>query len=263
MRAPTGPARLNGRACYDSALLRARLSAFPAGEFVGQESFMSAGEVLRLGELAGIAPGISVLDLCCGVGGPGLLLHRELGCSYLGLDRDPEAIDIARERAAGLDCRFECARVPPVPPGAYDVVLLLETMLAFPDKAGLLRGIAAALRTGGRIAFSVEEGEPLTTTERAGMPAADTVWPVPLADLLTTLGDVGLRLRWQADCSLAHSVTARRLHDAFTDDATAIAAQIGGAALADLLASHQLWSDWLRTGRVRKLALVAEKVPQP
>ena len=31
------------------------------------------------------------------------------------------------------------------------------------------------------------------------------------------------------------------------------------SALEELLVAHRLWSDWLREGRVRKLALVAEK----
>ncbi len=38
-----------------------------------------------------------------------------------------------------------------------------------------------------------------------------------------------------------------------------IAAQIGRRALEELLVAHRLWSDWLRTGRVRKIAFVAEK----
>jgi hypothetical protein len=50
---------------------------------------------------------------------------------------------------------------------------------------------------------------------------------------------------------------ADALLDAFTADATAIAAQIGRPALDELLAAHRLWSDWLRDGRVRKLAIVA------
>ena len=45
----------------------------------------------------------------------------------------------------------------------------------------------------------------------------------------------------------------------FAADATDIAAQIGRRALDELLAAHRLWSDWLGSGRVRKLALVAEK----
>ena len=40
---------------------------------------------------------------------------------------------------------------------------------------------------------------------------------------------------------------------------TDIAAQIGHRALEELLVAHGLWSDWLRDGRVHKVALVAEK----
>ena len=58
----------------------------------------------------------------------------------------------------------------------FDVVLLLETMLAFPEKERLLQGVSQALVTGGRFAFTLEEGVPLTDTERARMPDADTVW---------------------------------------------------------------------------------------
>ena len=54
---------------------------------------------------------------------------------------------------------------------------------------------------------------------------------------------------------------AERLADAFAADATAIAAQIGRQALDELVAAHRLWSEWLATGRVRKLAFVAEKRP--
>jgi hypothetical protein len=52
---------------------------------------------------------------------------------------------------------------------------------------------------------------------------------------------------------------ADSLITAFTADASAIAGQIGHKALEQLLAAHRLWSDWLRDGRVRKIALVAEK----
>ena len=109
---------------------------------------MRAGEIRALAVRAGIGPGVSVLDLCCGVAGPGGFVTAELGCTYLGVDSSASAIAIARERAAGLPCRFEVARVPPVPPGPFDVVLLLETMLAFADKQPLLREIASALPVG-------------------------------------------------------------------------------------------------------------------
>jgi SAM-dependent methyltransferase len=247
------------RAPFVQALSRARVAAYPPGEFVEQESFMRAGEIRALADRAGIAPGVSVLDLCCGIAGPGRFITRELGCRYLGVDYSASAIDIARKRAGDLPCRFEVAHMPPLPPGPFDVVLLLETMLAFPDKTQLLREVSAALAPGGRFAFTLEEGQPLTEPERSSMPDADTVWLIPLEEMLTCLERAGLAVRWQDDLSAAHREIADSLIEAFAGDAAEIAAQIGERALDELLAAHRLWSDWLAEGRVRKLAFVAEK----
>jgi SAM-dependent methyltransferase len=255
--------RQDERAPFVEALRRARQSAYAPGEYVEQESFMRAGEIRTLAERAGIAEGVTVLDLCCGVAGPGRFITRELGCAYLGVDLSASAIEIARERAAGLPCRFAVARIPPLPEGPFDVVLLLETMLAFPDKEPLLQEVARALTTGGRFAFTMEEGPPLTEAEREAMPASDTVWLTPLREMLRRLERVGLAVRWQRDCSPSHRAVADSLIAAFAADATDIAAQIGARALDELLAAHRLWSDWLREGRVRKIAFVAEKTDTP
>lgn len=220
---------------------------------------MAAGEIRALAAQAGIAQGVTVLDLCCGVAGPGRFLARELRCDYLGVDASASAVAIARERAGDLPCRFATATVPPLPDGFFDVVLLLETMLAFEDKDTLVREIAAALRPGGRFAFTLEEGPPLTTAERAAMPDADTVWLTPLDEMATSLERAGLVVTWHEDHSRAHHATAQALASAFAADADDIAAQIGHRALDELLAAHRLWVEWLDEGRVRKLALVAER----
>jgi SAM-dependent methyltransferase len=221
---------------------RARVAAGAPGE-----GFMTAREIRALAAQAGIGPGVSVLDVCCGVAGPGRLITAELGCDYLGVDASASAIAIARERAADLPCRFAVARVPPLPAGSFDVVLLLETMLAFEDKDSLVGAIAAALAPGGRFAFTIEEGAPLSTAERAAMPAAGTVWLTPLEELTATLRRAGLAVTWLQDHSRAHRATAQALLDAYT--------RMGSRD--DLLAAHRLWIDWLGSGRVRKLALVA------
>jgi SAM-dependent methyltransferase len=250
--------RQDDRAPFDRALRRARRSAYAPGEFVGQEGFMTAGDILALACHAGITRGVNVLDLCCGIAGPGRFLTRELGCDYQGVDASASAVAIARERAGDLPCRFAVAQVPPLPAGAFDVVLLLETMLAFADKDALVREIAAALRPGGRFAFTLEAGPPLTPAERAAMPDADTVWLTPLDGLAMSLERAGLVVTWQDDHSRAHRAMAQALASAFAADAAGIAAQIGRRALDELLAAHRLWVEWLDGGRVRKLALVAE-----
>jgi sarcosine/dimethylglycine N-methyltransferase len=235
------------RATYDAALHRARVAALD-GEFVGQESFMTASEIAALAARAGV-----------GRASPGRFLARETGCRHLGVDADPTAVALARRRARGLSCRFAVGDVPPVPEGSFEVVLLLETMLAFPDKERLIRAVAGALAPGGRFAFTLEEGLPLTAAERAAMPGAATVWPAPVKDVVGALKRAGLTVAWQEDHTAAHHRTARALTEAYAADGPAIADALGRRALDDLLAAHALWGTWLGERRVRKLALVAQR----
>jgi hypothetical protein len=121
-----------------------------------------------------------------------------------------------------------------------------------------VQSVAAALRPGGRFAFTLEEGAPLTPDERAAMPDADTVWLTPLEEMTASLERAGLAVTWVEDHSGAHRAAAQALAGAFAANADDIAAQVGARALDELLAAHRLWVQWLDEGRVRKLALVAE-----
>ena len=240
------------------ALRTAQEAAYGPGEYIEQESFVRASEVRLLAERAGVGPGVSVLDLCCGVAGPGRFLARELGCDYLGVDASESAVAVARVRAGDLPCRFAVAKIPPLPQGVFDVVLLLETLLAFRDKEALLHEVARTLPAAGRFAFTLEEGPPLTGSEQAEMPAADTIWLTPLEDVHTLLARAGLTVRWQEDWTESHRGTAAALADAYAADSPAIAARIGRRRLDELVTAHRVWSEWLTSGRVRKFALVAE-----
>ncbi len=253
--------RQDDRAPFVTGLHRARSAAYPPGEYVGQEGFMRAGEILALARRAGIGPGVPVLDLCCGIAGPGRLITQEFSCTYLGLDLSAAAIDIARRRTRSLPARFEVAQVPPLPGGEFEVVLLLETMLAFADKRALLGEIARVLPVGGRLAATFEVGEPLTPAERAAMPDADTVHLLGVSDLHLLLESAGLPVGWEHDCTRSHLTVAGSLLRQFMIRADEITTHIGDRALQELLAAHRLWTRWLRSGRVRKVALVAEKAP--
>ena len=191
---------------------------------------MLAAEVRRLAHMARVGLGVSVLDLCCGVAGPGRMITAESGCHYLGIDHSASALATAQQLAGNLPCRFEQAHLPPLPEGRFEVVFLLETMLAFPDKDALMREMARVLEPGGRIAFTVEEGRPLTQQERARMPGADTVWPIELAELTGVLRDAGLTVIWRQECSSSHHATATALLRCYRADSPQIADQIGRAS---------------------------------
>jgi SAM-dependent methyltransferase len=248
--------KMDQRVAFEKTLRRSRLSAYAQGEYVEQESFMGGQEIRELARRANIGPGVSVLDLCCGVAGAGRLITRTTGCVYRGLDVSESALGIARDRASDLQCTFEVRKVPPLPDGRFDVVLLFETMLAFCDKEQLVLEVARVLPPGGRFAFTLEEGAPLTGPERALMPEADTVWLTPLGEMLKLLDRAGLTVAWQLDVSEAHGANAGSLIQAFTEDYDAIATAISREAIDELIAGHQLWCDWLNHGRVRKFDLV-------
>jgi len=100
---------------------------------------MRAAEVRRLAQQARVGSGVSVLDLCCGVAGPGRMITAESGCHYLGVDHSASALATARQLAGNLPCRFEQAHLPPLPEGRFEVVFLLETMLERFKANGLLK----------------------------------------------------------------------------------------------------------------------------
>ena len=161
-------------------LWRAREAAFPPGEFVGQESFMTAGEIRSLALHAGIAPGVSVLDLCCGAGGAGLFVTGELGCTYLGVDASPGSVAEARASrgaaAAGSRSRGSPSSRPDLRRRAAARDPARVPRQAGPRPTGRWRTPAGrALRLHGGGGPAPHRGE------REVMPAAETVWLSPLA----------------------------------------------------------------------------------
>jgi trans-aconitate methyltransferase len=89
-----------------------------------------------------VAPGSSVVDLCCGDAAIGAPLARK-GCAYLGLDVNRRFVDSARAR--GLDARVWDARNGEIPQA--DVVCMLSSLYQFiPDERRLLERMASAAR---------------------------------------------------------------------------------------------------------------------
>ena len=107
-------------------------------------------------EQAGLRPGMRVLDLGCGTGTLTLLIKQAYpGVELVGLDADPETLQIARAKAeqAGLDIRFEqgMAQSPPFPPGSFDRVTSSLMLHHIADKRAVLAALRALLRPGGEL----------------------------------------------------------------------------------------------------------------
>ena len=108
-----------------------------------------------LADEGGFRPGMRVLDIGCGVGGPALNIAEHSGAHVTGVNIVPHQVDIARRRAAerGLAdrTRFQVAdgMSMPFPDDSFDAIYIFEAGCHMPDKARFYRECARVLRPGG------------------------------------------------------------------------------------------------------------------
>ena len=110
--------------------------------------------------LAGLRPGMRVLDIGCGPGDVSFIAARLVGPTgtVLGVDAAPEMVELARARAAerGLSAvHFTEAAIDAIAlDEPVDAVVGRLILMHLPDPAATLRHLCSFVRTGGVIAFS-------------------------------------------------------------------------------------------------------------
>lgn len=136
-----------------------------------------------------INSGDRVLDVGCGVGGPGVRIARRTGAQLTGISVSRQQIARANARAAsaGLADRVEFrhanAMELPFAEESFDAAIALESIIHMPDREKVLGQIARTLRPGGRLVLTdfFERG-PIPEAKR---PAVNRY----LRDFLMTLAD--------------------------------------------------------------------------
>ncbi len=113
-------------------------------------------------ELAGIVdlqPGMRVLDVGSGVGGPARTLVDEYGCQVTGFDvsweycRAAHALNIRTGFSDRIDICCAQALASPFARGVFDVIWMQHVAMNIEDKPGLLEELWRLLRPGGRLAL--------------------------------------------------------------------------------------------------------------
>jgi len=111
--------------------------------------------------LAGLAPGMRVLDVGCGPGDVSFLAARLVGPegTVIGVDKSPEAIELARERTAAVgltNVRFltqDLSDSELVLDESVDALIGRLVLQYFADPALLLRHLLTCVKPGGLVAF--------------------------------------------------------------------------------------------------------------
>jgi cyclopropane fatty-acyl-phospholipid synthase-like methyltransferase len=125
--------------------------------FQGDETLEEAivATETRLANEAKIQPGMRLLDVGCGVGGPALNIAKHTGAHVTGVNIVPKQLEIARRRATenGLAERTHfvlCdAMQMDFPDGAFDAVYSFEAGCHMPDKPRFYAECARVLKPGG------------------------------------------------------------------------------------------------------------------
>jgi len=133
----------------------------------GPLRFHYEAELAVVEEQLGFDPAWRVLDVGTGRGRFGLRFARA-GCRVLGIDLNPEMLDVARAAAGelGLEARYraeagsaeDLSRYESDP---FDVVLCMELFDHLPDLARALASMRRVLRPSGRFVFTYVPSESL------------------------------------------------------------------------------------------------------
>jgi SAM-dependent methyltransferase len=250
---------LDGR---DSAYQRAVAEARGPDAAIAQQGFLPSSEIVALGEAVGAAPGATVLDACCGTGGPAALLADRLGARLVGVDMAEPGLKqaVARPSLAGRCAAADATRLPFLA-SSFDAVVLFDSLVPIPDKAALAHEVGRILRPGGRFACTDLFGAPLSQGEQARLPGDIEAHVVLVDTWLAALRAAGLDLLDVQDRSAVATDIAEHLTAAFERHHSALTTEMGADQARDLLATTRFWADLLTRGRVSLLAVLAERTP--
>ena len=128
-------------------------------------------------ELTYITPGMHLLDIGCGIGGPARYFAQAFGCRVTGIDLTEEYIDVARmlTEKVGLGHRVSFDRgdatALPYDDAAFDMAWALNVTMNIQDRASFYAGVRRVLKPGGTFCIS----------ELGRGPGGEPYYPLPWA----------------------------------------------------------------------------------
>lgn len=149
---------------------------------LGIQAELYAPHTEHLLGLAGIRPGMRVLDVGSGMGDVTMQAARLVGPTghVIGVDLEPAMVDVARQRAdeSGVDnVTFVQATIPDIPlDEPVDAVIGRLVLMHLDDPATAVRGLRKLVRPGGIITFQEVDIVHATSAQVAPLAAACMQW---------------------------------------------------------------------------------------
>ncbi len=201
--------------------------------------FLTLSEMRSMAAALALEPGSTLVDLGCGIAGPGLWIASQARAHLVGIDLSSVALDHARASARALVppvvATFACGSFSRtgLEAASADGAMTVDALQYAPDKRAALNEVARVLRPGARFAFVCFEFEPARV---AGLPVMGTD---PVSDYLPLLAQAGFEVEsYEPTAGWSDRVTAT--YQALVDASPALAAELGDAASAALLGEVSL-----------------------
>jgi len=163
-----------GRAGLEGVILRAvaltgkSKGTITAADLAAVDEFHVGGlEATReLATRMELQPGMQILDVGCGIGGPARYFASELGCQVSGIDLTEEFVNVARNltRLVGLERSVELqqgnALALPYEARTFERAYTIHVLMNVADKAGVFREVWRVLKPGGLfVMFDILRGK--------------------------------------------------------------------------------------------------------
>jgi SAM-dependent methyltransferase len=131
------------------------------GDDIGQNSWTLKKEYETFLRDLQLTKGKRLLDIACGAGGPALFTARTTGCNVIGIDKNLQGIETARELAQehGLENQVDfqvvdASKKLPFESGSFDAIICIDSFIHFANRLEVFRDWSRLLRHHGRVLFT-------------------------------------------------------------------------------------------------------------
>jgi SAM-dependent methyltransferase len=225
----------------------------------GANSWTTLIEAQRIAVLLELRPGKRLLDIGAGSGWPGLYLAKMSGCDIALVDVPLAGLRIAAERAVKDRVSWACwiavadAAALPFPDGSFDALSHSDVLCCLREKRAVLEACRRAIRSGGRMVFTVIYVAPGLSREDHERAVADGPEFVESeTDYPTLLAETGWKVLDCQDITIDYAASCRRQIRADEDRRAALQTLIGSSEYAERQADWQLKLKAIDDGLLRR-----------
>jgi SAM-dependent methyltransferase len=245
----------------ERVLTEVRAEAF--GKDIGQNSWITAEEMLSLIQPLHLNSNSVVLEVACGSGGPAMFVAENTGCKIHGVDSNENAIETARNQSSQIQFKVADAnQALPFESDTFDAIYCMDAVNHLTNRLQILREWHRLLKKGGRFLYTdpIVVTGPLTNDEMMKRSSIGFFLFVPENANQNWIEQAGFRLIQKDDVTSAASTVAKRWYDARSKRQTDLESVEGQERFEGLQTFldvvHRLYNE----KRLSRFAYIGEKI---